>query len=114
MIVLCAELIIVLCCVVLAGSLSTDKEQRQAAQGSTPAPPATSPIGFWQAFMLPNVLSYAIAFGFFKLVAPCARINVFWFSSLSAPNANHLALLVSLCVCVSLSLSVSLSACMYV
>jgi hypothetical protein len=27
-----------------------------------------APIGFFQAFMLPNVLSYAIAFGFFKLV----------------------------------------------
>jgi sugar phosphate permease len=27
-----------------------------------------SAIGFFQAFMLPNVLSYAIAFGFFKLV----------------------------------------------
>ena len=26
------------------------------------------PIGFIQAFMLPNVMSYAIAFGFFKLV----------------------------------------------
>lgn len=27
-----------------------------------------APIGFIQAFMLPNVMSYAIAFGFFKLV----------------------------------------------
>ena len=32
----------------------------------------TSPIGFFQAFMLPNVISYAAAFGFFKLV----RINI--------------------------------------
>jgi sugar phosphate permease len=29
---------------------------------------AVEPIGFIQAFMLPNVLNYAIAFGFFKLV----------------------------------------------
>jgi sugar phosphate permease len=28
----------------------------------------TAPIGFVEAFLLPNVLSYAIAFGFFKLV----------------------------------------------
>lgn len=27
-----------------------------------------APIGFFQAFMLPNVMNYAIAFGFFKLV----------------------------------------------
>lgn len=29
----------------------------------------TSPIGFFQAFLLPNVISYAAAFGFFKLVS---------------------------------------------
>jgi len=29
---------------------------------------STEPIGFFQAFMLPNVLNYAVAFGFFKLV----------------------------------------------
>jgi OPA family glycerol-3-phosphate transporter-like MFS transporter 1/2 len=27
-----------------------------------------SPIGIGQAFMLPNVMGYAIAFGFFKLI----------------------------------------------
>ena len=53
----------------------TEKEQReQASRPEEPSPvatataTATAPIGFWQAFMLPNVLSYAIAFGFFKLV----------------------------------------------
>lgn len=29
----------------------------------------TEAIGFFQAFMLPNVLNYAVAFGFFKLVS---------------------------------------------
>jgi hypothetical protein len=27
-----------------------------------------APIGFIQAFLLPNVMNYAVAFGFFKLV----------------------------------------------
>ena len=33
-----------------------------------PAAAEVEPIGFIQAFMLPNVMNYAIAFGFFKLV----------------------------------------------
>ncbi|KAJ1423090.1 major facilitator superfamily domain-containing protein [Ochromonadaceae sp. CCMP2298] len=39
----------------------------RAAKTGKPTQEATA-VGFFQAFMLPNVLSYAIAFGFFKLV----------------------------------------------
>ena len=35
-----------------------------------------APIGFVEAFLLPNVLSYAIAFGFFKLVCVCMCVYV--------------------------------------
>lgn len=54
----------------------TEKERERAAQNingigddGAVTPVASAPIGFLQAFMLPNVLSYAIAFGFFKLVS---------------------------------------------
>ena len=58
------------------GRLITEKERERAAQSAARGvdndtiytPTEVAPIGFWQAFMLPNVLSYAIAFGFFKLV----------------------------------------------
>jgi len=33
------------------------------------------PIGFIQAFQLPNVFTYSIAFGFFKLVKQTILIN---------------------------------------
>lgn len=33
------------------------------------------PIGFFEAFALPNVLSYSLAFGFFKLVSPLSLKN---------------------------------------
>jgi hypothetical protein len=42
--------------------------QQQAAGQAREAPKEAEAIGFFQAFMLPNVMSYAIAFGFFKLV----------------------------------------------
>ncbi len=45
-------------------SSSSTKSSRKES-GKEAAPP---PIGFLQAFQLPNVLNYAIAFGFFKLV----------------------------------------------
>lgn len=41
-------------------------EATLASSGTVEAIP--EPIGFVQAFLLPNVMSYAIAFGFFKLV----------------------------------------------
>ena len=37
--------------------------------GAPPAHREAEAIGFFQAFMLPNVMSYAVAFGFFKLVS---------------------------------------------
>jgi predicted secreted protein len=42
-------------------------EATVAASGVVEEAPA--PIGLIQAFLLPNVMSYAIAFGFFKLVS---------------------------------------------
>eukprot|EP01034_Spumella_vulgaris_P021907 gene21907-27984_t len=53
----------------------TEASQKKAAQDAENAakniPTLSIPdkhIGFFEAFMLPNVLSYALAFGFFKLV----------------------------------------------
>lgn len=46
------------------------------ADGSAPTDP--SPIGFFEAFLLPNVLSYAIAFGFFKLVGVVLCCSLGW------------------------------------
>jgi hypothetical protein len=44
------------------------KQQKAAAsRGAEVEGPA--PIGFIQAFLLPNVMNYAVAFGFFKLVS---------------------------------------------
>lgn len=46
------------------------KEDSKLTSSGAPRAPAVEqePIGFFQAFALPNVLNYAIAFGFFKLV----------------------------------------------
>lgn len=49
----------------------------------------SAPVGFIQAFMLPNVMNYAIAFGFFKLVSylripfpfSCFKDNLLLFAS---------------------------------
>lgn len=43
------------------------EEKALAKPGTVDDSPAEA-VGFFQAFMLPNVLNYAIAFGFFKLV----------------------------------------------
>lgn len=56
-----------------AGLVTETSQKMKAAKASAiargeVAEEAPPPIGFFQAFMLPNVLSYAIAFGFFKLV----------------------------------------------
>jgi hypothetical protein len=53
-------------------SIITEASQKadaeKASWGAAAAPAEAEAIGFFQAFMLPNVMSYAIAFGFFKLV----------------------------------------------
>lgn len=49
------------------GVVIREQTARQVANKTTPAV-EPEPIGFFQAFALPNVMSYAIAFGFFKLV----------------------------------------------
>ena len=49
----------------------TEESKRAAAARAAPGGSANeekAPIGFVQAFMLPNVMNYAFAFGFFKLV----------------------------------------------
>jgi hypothetical protein len=51
-------------------SIETDTSRATAAaksRGVVEEGPA--PVGFFQAFLLPNVLNYAVAFGFFKLVS---------------------------------------------
>ena len=56
-------------------SIVTEAERAKAAaaaaskRAGTYVEESTEPIGFFQAFMLPNVFNYAIAFGFFKLVS---------------------------------------------
>lgn len=50
---------------------TTQQQQQVQASSATPTAAATAEpeaIGFFEAFALPNVMSYAIAFGFFKLV----------------------------------------------
>lgn len=42
--------------------------QKAAATAAGDAVEEPAPVGLLQAFMLPNVMSYAVAFGFFKLV----------------------------------------------
>ena len=52
-------------------SLVTEKSLKAAAAAASSGPglvEESKAIGFIEAFMLPNVMSYAIAFGFFKLV----------------------------------------------
>eukprot|EP00808_Paulinella_micropora_P015756 g78188.t1 len=44
---------------------ATSEEIAAVASSSTPSPP---PISICQAFMIPSVMNYAIAFGFFKLI----------------------------------------------
>ena len=55
-----------------AFSIITEESERKNAAarpgGDQSANSEAEAIGFFQAFMLPNVMSYAIAFGFFKLV----------------------------------------------
>ena len=48
----------------------TEEKQEQDATKAAAGPSAVepAPVGLVQAFMLPNVISYAVAFGFFKLV----------------------------------------------
>lgn len=46
--------------------IETDKSRKNKIAGTSASDAA--PIGFLEAFALPNVMSYAIAFGFFKLV----------------------------------------------
>jgi len=51
--------------------IQTEAEAAKAAaaiRNPTVKAEEAEPIGFLQAFMLPNVLNYAVAFGFFKLV----------------------------------------------
>jgi hypothetical protein len=43
-------------------------EGKAAAAKRSAGQADVAPVGFFQAFMLPNVISYAAAFGFFKLV----------------------------------------------
>jgi hypothetical protein len=60
--------------IITEASVRNDKAaaQQQAAGQAREAPKEAEAIGFFQAFMLPNVMSYAIAFGFFKLVSVVA------------------------------------------
>lgn len=51
-----------------AGLIKEKKTSSSTTAGHSQAGDKAAPIGFFEAFMLPNVLSYAIAFGFFKLV----------------------------------------------
>ena len=52
--------------IVTEASKARAAKQASSAAGDVAAEPA--PVGLVQAFMLPNVMSYAVAFGFFKLV----------------------------------------------
>lgn len=50
-------------------SVETEGSRKAAAAASSGiVEEVKAPIGFIQAFLLPNVMNYAVAFGFFKLV----------------------------------------------
>lgn len=51
--------------------MKSDAAKAAARRGDEPHAAEPPAIGFVEAFMLPNVMSYAIAFGFFKLVSFC-------------------------------------------
>jgi hypothetical protein len=52
-------------------SVITEKSKANAANAAAGKKQEAEPepIGFMEAFQLPNVASYALAFGFFKLVS---------------------------------------------
>ena len=76
-----------------AGSINTNAAEAAAHK---PAPKA-EPIGLVEAFMLPNVMSYAIAFGFFKLVnyAMFFQLPVILSSHFDVTTSNLISILYS-------------------
>lgn len=54
--------------IITEASQRADAAKASRGASSSAGPEEPEAIGFFQAFMLPNVMSYAIAFGFFKLV----------------------------------------------
>jgi len=55
--------------IITEASVKSDAAKAAARRGDEPHAAEPPAIGFVEAFMLPNVMSYAIAFGFFKLVS---------------------------------------------
>jgi len=72
----------------------TEKSLKAAAAAASSGPSTVveeSPIGFIEAFMLPNVMGYAIAFGFFKLVNYAMFFQLpFILSSNFSPAASNI------------------------
>jgi hypothetical protein len=61
------------------GSIESKQEQEASKAkktGGITIVEEKAPIGFIQAFLLPNVLNYAIAFGFFKLVSCVVQLQI--------------------------------------
>lgn len=60
-------------------------------------PPKAEPIGLIEAFMLPNVMNYAVAFGFFKLVnyAMFFQLPVILSSHFDVTTSNLISILYS-------------------
>eukprot|EP01038_Epipyxis_sp_PR26KG_P004666 gene4666-6554_t len=77
--------------------VSARGEVKIATIGSKKTEDKKDPIGFFQAFMLPNVMSYAIAFGFFKLVnyAMFFQLPVILSSHFNPETANVISALYS-------------------
>ena len=71
--------------------------RKNNASSGGPAVSEPEPIGFFQAFLLPNVLSYALAFGFFKLVnyAMFFQLPVILSTNFSPSTANMISSLYS-------------------
>eukprot|EP01036_Dinobryon_divergens_P032819 gene32818-42486_t len=70
---------------------------KAAASASKTSQEEPAPIGFIQAFLLPNVMSYAIAFGFFKLVnyAMFFQLPIILSSHFSPSTSNVISALYS-------------------
>lgn len=81
-----------------AGLITKADQMKAKSKSSSTSADQTSPIGFFQAFMLPNVINYATAFGFFKLVnyAMFFQLPTILASIHSSSNANVMSALYSL------------------
>jgi len=79
------------------GVITEASVAKAAASANKTSQEDPAPIGFIQAFLLPNVMSYAIAFGFFKLVnyAMFFQLPIILSSHFSPSTSNVISALYS-------------------